>query len=39
MGRASRADEAGGVYHAFNRGNAKQSIFFKEATKLSNEWG
>ena len=24
MGRAPRADEAGGIYHALNRGNAKQ---------------
>lgn len=31
MGRAPRADEAGGIYHALNRGNAKSDIFFKEA--------
>jgi putative transposase len=31
MGRAPRADEAGGIYHALNRGNAKQPVFFKEA--------
>jgi len=31
MGRAPRADEAGGIYHALNRGNAKQPIFFKDA--------
>jgi putative transposase len=31
MGRAPRADEADGIYHALNRGNAKQPIFFKEA--------
>jgi putative transposase len=31
MGRASRADEAGGIYHALNRGNAKQPFFFKDA--------
>ena len=30
MGRSPRADEAGGIYHALNRGNAKSSIFFKE---------
>ncbi len=30
MGRAPRADEAGGIYHALNRGNAKNDIFFKE---------
>ena len=31
MGRALRADEAGGIYHALNRGNAKNSLFFKDA--------
>ena len=31
MGRAPRADEAGGIYHALNRGNAKQPFFFKDA--------
>lgn len=31
MGRAPRADEVGGIYHALNRGNAKNDIFFKEA--------
>ena len=30
MGRAPRADEAGGIYHALNRGNARQDIFFKD---------
>ena len=30
MGRSPRADEAGGIYHALNRGNAKSPIFFKE---------
>ena len=30
MGRAPRADEAGGIYHALNRGNAMQPIFFKD---------
>ena len=30
MGRSPRADEAGGIYHALNRGNAKYPIFFKE---------
>gem|GEM_PF-4010203 len=29
MVRAPRADEAGGIYHAMNRGNARQPIFFK----------
>ncbi|MCO8123570.1 hypothetical protein NHH03_17630 [Stieleria sp. TO1_6] len=27
MGRPKRADEAGGIYHALNRGNAKTDIF------------
>ncbi len=31
MGRPPRADEAGGIYHALNRGNARQDIFFKDA--------
>ena len=31
MGRSPRADEAGGIYHALNRGNAKHAIFFKDA--------
>ncbi|MDP1560112.1 MAG: hypothetical protein Q8M16_01825 [Pirellulaceae bacterium] len=31
MERAPRADEAGGIYHALNRGNAKQPFFFKDA--------
>ena len=31
MVRALRADEAGGIYHALNRGNAKHPIFFKDA--------
>jgi putative transposase len=31
MGRAPRADEAGEIYHALNRGNAKQPFFFKDA--------
>ena len=29
MGRPNRADEAGGIYHALNRGNAKADIFHK----------
>ena len=29
MGRAPRADVAGGIYHALNRGDAKDDIFFK----------
>ena len=31
MGRPPRADEAGGIYHALNRGNARHDIFFKDA--------
>lgn len=31
MPRPPRADEAGAVYHALNRGNARQPIFFKDA--------
>ena len=31
MGRAPRADEAGGIYHALNRGNGRHDIFLKEA--------
>lgn len=31
MVRAPRADEAGGIYHALNHGNAKNPIFFKDA--------
>ena len=30
MGRAPRADVAGGIYHALNRGNARHDIVFKE---------
>ncbi len=30
MGRPPRADEARGIYHVFNRGNARQDIFFKD---------
>ena len=30
MPRQKRVDEAGGVYHALNRGNARQTIFHKE---------
>ncbi|WP_372726039.1 transposase [Novipirellula sp.] len=29
MGRPKRADEAGGIYHALNRGNARADIFHK----------
>ena len=29
MGRTRRADEAGGIYHALNRGNARAEIFHK----------
>lgn len=31
MPRARRADEAGGLYHALNRGNARRTIFCKDA--------
>ncbi|MCO6455364.1 MAG: transposase [Pirellulaceae bacterium] len=31
MPRPKRADEAGGIYHALNRGNARAAIFKKEA--------
>ena len=31
MGRPPRADEAGKIYHALNRGNARNNIFFKDA--------
>ncbi|TWT32574.1 transposase [Blastopirellula retiformator] len=27
MGRPKRADEAGGIYHALNRGNSRAAIF------------
>ena len=30
MPRQKRADEAGGIYHALNRGNQRQTIFHKE---------
>ena len=29
MGRPKRADGAGGIYHALNRGNARSTIFHK----------
>ena len=32
MPRPPRADEAGGLYHALNRGNMRAEIFHKEAT-------
>lgn len=31
MARRPRADEAGGLYHALNRGNARQAVFRKDA--------
>jgi putative transposase len=31
MARSLRADAAGGVYHALNRGNLRATIFHKEA--------
>lgn len=30
MPRPPRADEAGGIYHALNRGNARNTIFHKD---------
>ena len=30
MPRQPRADEAGSIYHALNRGNARNRIFFKD---------
>lgn len=30
MPRQKRADEAGSIYHALNRGNARQKIFHKD---------
>ena len=30
MPRPRRADEAGGIYHALNRGNARATIFHKD---------
>jgi hypothetical protein len=30
MPRQKRADEAGSIYHALNRGNARQTIFHKD---------
>ena len=30
MPRPTRADEAGGIYHALNRGNARSTIFHKD---------
>ena len=31
MPRALRSDQAGVIYHALNRGNARNDIFFKNA--------
>jgi len=31
MPRPLRADEAGGLYHALNRGNSRAEIFHKDA--------
>ena len=30
MGRANRADEAGGIYHMLNRANRRETMFHKE---------
>ena len=37
MARSLRADAAGGVYHALNRGNLRATIFHKEADYLAFE--
>ena len=37
MPRGPRADEAGGIYHALNRGNLRATIFHKEADYLAFE--
>ncbi|QEG41850.1 transposase [Roseimaritima ulvae] len=37
MPRAPRADEAGGLYHALNRGNLRATIFHKDADYLAFE--
>ena len=37
MPRPKRADEAGAIYHALNRGNARSPIFHKEADYLAFE--
>ena len=37
MGRSPRVDVAGGLYHALNRGNAKNPIFFKDEDYLAFE--
>ena len=39
MGRSPGADEAGGIYHALNRGNAKSPIFFKEQSTWAGALG
>ena len=38
MPRPPRADEAGGIYHALNRGNSRTDIFRKEADYEAFEW-
>ena len=35
MPRPPRADEAGGLYHALNRGNLRATIFQKEGDYLA----
>ena len=37
MPRTPRADEAGGIYHALNRGNLRATMFHKEADYLAFE--
>ncbi|WP_342190332.1 transposase [Stieleria varia] len=38
MPRPPRADEAGGLYHALNRGNLRATIFHKDADYAAFEW-
>jgi putative transposase len=43
MPRSPRADEAGGFYHALNRGNLRAEIFHKDAAadafeRIVHEW-
>jgi hypothetical protein len=39
MPRAPRADEAGEIYHALNRGNARNRIFFKDGQGIKGQTG
>ena len=38
MGRSPRADEAGGIYHALNRGNAKFPVHLIAYQWMNNHW-